>query len=198
MPVVTEGKTLIEAIENAKNELKTEKIYYKTKEEQNKLFQNICYKVEAISYKEMLKEIEKYIKILVEGLGLQIQFDSNVSEEQFYITMFSDNNNILIGRNGGTLKALETLTRAKIYSEWNVSPKVMLDVENYREKRIEALERIAIKTANEVKSSKISVTLENMNSFERRIVHNRLSNFKGIITMSEGEEPNRHIIIKAE
>ncbi len=198
MPVVTEGKTLIEAIENAKNELKTEKIYYKTKEEQNKLFQNICYKVEAISYKEMLKEIEKYIKILVEGLGLQIQFDSNVSEEQFYITMFSDNNNILIGRNGGTLKALETLTRAKIYSEWNVSPKVILDVENYREKRIEALERIAIKTANEVKSSKISVTLENMNSFERRIVHNRLSNFKGIITMSEGEEPNRHIIIKAE
>ncbi len=50
--------------------------------------------------------------------------------------------------------------------------------------------------AKEVVSTKIKVKLENMNSFERRVIHNSLVNFEGITTISEGEEPNRHVIIK--
>ena len=55
---------------------------------------------------------------------------------------------------------------------------------------------MAKKVAREVRSTKVEATLENMNSFERRIVHNVLTNFKGVKTESEGEEPNRHVIIK--
>ena len=127
-----------------------------------------------------------------------MNFETNIREEQFNITMFSDNNNILIGKNGKNLKSLETLCRAKIKKEWNIFPKIILDVENYKEKRIEVLEKLAIKTAKEVRATKIDATLENMNSYERRIIHNKLSNMKGITTTSEGEEPNRHIVIKAE
>ena len=104
----------------------------------------------------------------------------------------------IIGKNGQTLKALETLVKAKINMDWHVHPKIVLDVENYKEKRIANLERLAIKMAKEVRQTKNDVILEDMNSYERRIIHNKLANFKGVSTVSEGEEPHRHIVIKAE
>ncbi len=197
--VVTEGKTLLEAIENAKNELKTENIIY-TKEEVKKggIFKSTVYKVNAISHQELLKEIKEYLEEITKSLGLEVQFETSIREDTFTITMFSDNNAILIGKNGQTLKALETLCRAKVSADWKINVKIILDVENYKEKRVEALERLAIKTAKEVRATKIDVALENMNSYERRIIHNKLTNFKGVTTKSEGEEPNRHIVIKAE
>ena len=199
MSMITEGKTLIEAVENAKNELQTESIFYKKEEiKKGGLFKSTVYQVTAISHQELLKEIKDYLKELTSALGLEVQFETSIREDTFTITMFSDNNAILIGKNGQTLKALETLCRAKINMEWNVYVKIVLDVENYKEKRVQALERLAIRTAKEVRDTKIPVALENMNSYERRIIHNKLANFKGISSASEGEEPNRHIVIKAE
>ena len=199
MPVVTEAKTLIEAIENAKNELKTEKIIYTKKEKiSGKLFKSTMYEVTAISEIELIDVIKKFLKEIIENMGLTVQFESSKREDTYEITMYSDNNSILIGKNGQTLKALETMVRAKINMEWNISPKIVLDVENYKEKRIEHLERLAIKLAKEVRTTKVDAVLDDMNSYERRIIHNKLSNFKGVSTISEGEEPNRHVIIKAE
>ncbi len=198
--VVTEGKTLLEAIENAKNELKTENIFY-TKEEIKKggLFKSsTIYKVNAISHQELLNEIKAYLEKIVESLGLEVQFETSIREEVFTITMFSSNNGILIGKNGQTLKALETLCRTKVNVDWKINVKIVLDVENYKEKRVAALERLAVKTAREVRTTKVDAVLEDMNSYERRIIHNKLTNFKGVSTVSEGEEPNRHVIIKAE
>ena len=71
-----------------------------------------------------------------------------------------------------------------------------MDVENYKDKQIMHLERLAKNIAREVRNTKQPVTMENMNSYERRIVHNVLTNFKGVITESEGEEPNRHVVVK--
>ena len=87
--VVTEGKTLLEAIENAKNELKTENIFY-TKEEIKKggLFKSsTIYKVNAISHQELLNEIKAYLEKIVESLGLEVQFETSIREEVFTITM---------------------------------------------------------------------------------------------------------------
>ena len=199
MPVVTEAKTLIEAIENAKNELQTEKIIYTKKEKTNgNLFKSTTYEVTAISETELISEMKNYLKEIIENMGLTVQFESSKRENTYEITMYSDNNSILIGKNGQTLKALETMVRAKINLEWNISPKIVLDVENYKEKRIEHLEKMAIRLAKEVRATKVDAVLDNMNSYERRIIHNKLSKFKGVSTVSEGEEPNRHVIIKAE
>ena len=90
------------------------------------------------------------------------------------------------------------MVRAYISKDWPNTLKVILNVENYREKRIEALEKLAVKVAREVRTTKVDAELENMNSFERRVIHNKLINFKGVSTVSVGEEPNRHIVIKAE
>ena len=111
--------------------------------------------------------------------------------------MHSNNNSALIGKNGKTLSALETLVKNKVNIEWGFYPKVVLDIENYKEKRIAALERMAVKIAKEVRETKVDAALENMNSYERRIIHKKLANFKGVSTESVGTEPERHIIIKS-
>ena len=198
MPTVVEAKTLIEAVEEAKNLLHTDKIIYKSEEIKGKLFKGKTYQVTAISYQELLEEIKKYLQDVIENLGLEIQFESSYDEGIFNITMYSNNNPILIGKNGQTLKALETLVKAKINLDWQMHIKVVLDVANYKEKRIANLERLAIRTAKEVRETKMDAVLEDMNSYERRIIHNKLANFKGVSTTSEGEEPHRHVIIKAE
>ncbi len=198
MPTVVEAKTLIEAVEEAKNLLHTDKIFYTTEEKKGGLFKGKTYQVSAIPYPELLEEMKKYLTEITEGLGLEVKFETSIDEQIFNITMYSDNNSILIGKNGQTLKALETMVKAKINVDWHIHPKIVLDVENYKEKRIATLERLAIQTAKEVRQTKVDVVLEDMNSYERRIIHNKLANFKGVSTISEGEEPHRHIVIKAE
>ena len=198
MSVVIEAKTLIEAVENAKNKLATEKIIYKSKErESGKIFKTKIYEVTAIREIDLIAEIKDYLKEVVEGLGLQVNFETSKENDTYYITMHSNNNRALIGKNGKTLSALETLVKNKVNIEWGFYPKVVLDIENYKEKRIAALERMAVKIAKEVRETKVDAALENMNSYERRIIHKKLANFKGVSTESVGTEPERHIIIKS-
>ena len=131
-------------------------------------------------------------------MGIDVSFESNIRENQFNIKMFSDNNAILIGKGGRTMKAIETITKQMIQSKYGVRVRLFLDVENYNDKRIKQLERLAINTAKDVRNTKVEVHLDNMNSYERRVIHNKLTDFKGVTTESEGEEPNRHIVIKPE
>ncbi len=200
MDIVVEEKTFEEALEKALVKLNANQseVVYKKEEMTGKLFKSSSVKVTVATKREILNQIKAYLKQLVEGLGLKIELESNIREDSYNIKMFSDNNPILIGKNGQTLKALETLIKQKLLKDWKIYFKINLDVEDYKEKRIDYLEKLAVRTAREVRSTKIDATLENMNSYERRIIHNKLTDFKGIITTSEGEEPNRHIIIKAE
>ena len=71
-----------------------------------------------------------------------------------------------------------------------------LDASDYKDKQVSHLERLAKNIAREVRNTGREVVMDNMNSYERRIVHNVLTDFKGVTTISEGEEPNRHIIVK--
>ena len=110
--------------------------------------------------------------------------------------MFSNNNALLIGKNAKNMKALENVLRNYLKNKYNIRVVVRLDVENYQEKKEKHLEYLAKKIAREVTKTKMAVKLENMNSYERQIVHNALTNFNHIQTESEGEEPNRHVIVK--
>lgn len=71
-----------------------------------------------------------------------------------------------------------------------------LDASDYKDKQVSHLERLAKNIAREVRNTGREVVMDNMNSYERRIVHNVLTDFNGVTTISEGEEPNRHIIVK--
>ena len=198
--VENQGKTLNEALEKVLIELNANQseVVYKSEEIEGKLFKSSSFLVSAVTKRELLNDMKNYLQTLVEGLGLKLEMETRLQDDTFYINMYSDNNPILIGKNGQTLKALETLMKQKYLKDWNTFFYILLDVEDYKTKRVEYLEKLAIRIAKEVRDSKIDVALDNMNSYERRIVHNKLTDFKGIKTTSEGEEPNRHIVIKAE
>ena len=196
--VVLEAKTKEEAIRLATEKLNAniDEIIYTIEEEKGRLFKAANYKIKAMTLIDLVEKIKEYLEEVIKNLGMEANFETSVRDRKINIGMYSDNNAILIGKNGQTLKALETLVKQKIMNEYRTSIYINIDVENYKEKRIQNLESLAKKTAREVRSTKVEATLENMNSFERRVVHNVLTNFKGVTTTSEGEEPNRHVIIK--
>ena len=140
----------------------------------------------------------EFLKEIIENIGLEVSFETTTKDERTTIKMYSNNNPIVIGKNGHTLKALENLVKQKIQNDTGIFYKINLDVSNYKEKIQKSIERLAKNTAREVAKTKIPVALDNMTSYERRIVHNVLTDFKGVKTESEGEEPNRHVVIKPE
>ena len=192
------GKNVEETLEEIlkENDLKKEDVIYTSTLKKGGLFKGNNYEVVVTKKQDIAKEVKEYLNEVTTGLGLKVNFELKSDDEHIIIKMYSDNNAILIGKNGQTLKALETLVRQMIQTKYNARLKITLDVENYKEKIESHLIRLAKKTAKEVVKTNIEVALDNMNSYERRIVHNALTNFKGITSESEGEEPNRHIVIK--
>ncbi len=158
-------------------------------------------KKETVSMKVFKMEditlfIKDYLHEITKGMGLDVSFESKIRDRQISIKMYSNNNSILIGHNGQTLKALTTIVKQVVYNEIKEYPYLLLDVENYKEKQEKYLERLARNVARDVERTKVEVELENMNSYERRIIHNALTDNKHVYTESIGEEPNRHIVIK--
>ena len=195
---VFEGKTKEEAKAKALEALEAEEseIYCKEEEIKGKLFKATTYRCSAIRISDIAEYIKEKITELVSNMGIDAKFESKVRDEQISIKMYSDKNSILIGKNGQTLMAMQTILRQMVFNEIGMYPYILLDVENYKEKKISNLERNAKRIAKEVQKTKIDVALEDMNAYERRIVHNAISNFKHISSASEGTEPNRHIVIR--
>ena len=94
------------------------------------------------------------------------------------------------------IEALQTIVRQIVHNETNEFVGIILDVENYKEKRVKSLEYLAKKVAREVKETKVETKLDSMNSYERRIIHSILSDNKYVYTESIGEEPNRCVVVK--
>lgn len=192
-----EGKSLEEAKEKALEELGVEEqeLITKTEEKKGKLFKGTTYIYKAIKISTVADFLKEKLIELLKNMGIEAQLETSIRDEQIKIKMYSDKNNILIGKNGQTLMAIQTLLRQMVFNEIDTYPYILLDVENYKEKKMSYLERDAKKIAKEVLKTKVEVKLDDMNSYERRIVHNALSKFKNISTVSEGEEPHRHIVI---
>lgn len=192
------GKNLDELKTNAYQELNLEEneCLIKVTEDKGSLFKGQSYTLDVYKITDVAAEIKNYLNELLTKMGLETTFETKIRGEQITIKMFSNQNNILIGRNGQTLNALQQIIRQHIFNIIGVYPYILLDVENYKEKCENHLEKLAKQIAREVTKTKQPVIMDNMNSYERRIVHNTLANFKNITTFSEGEEPNRHIVVK--
>ena len=129
-------------------------------------------------------------------MNIKINLEVRRREKNIEIKIFSDNNPILIGKNGKNLESLQNIIRQIIYNQVEDNLKILLDVENYKDKKITTLERLAKRTAREVAKTKIETKLERMNSYERRIIHSTLNESKDVMTESEGEGSERHVVIK--
>ena len=110
--------------------------------------------------------------------------------------MVSNNNPVLIGKEGKNLNSLQYLLRQSLNNQVGFDVKVNLDASNYRAKKIKGFEYQIKNIVREVQKTKIDTKLDPMNSYERRIVHALLSGFSNVTTESVGEEPNRCVVIK--
>lgn len=168
---------------------------YEVKDTTKKLFKETI-TIRAIDACEIANEIRRILLGLIEPFEIEVQIDMRLDGNIYYAQMESTNNSILIGKNGQTLKALEKITKSMLQRKWNIQPKMILNVGDYNEQKQNQLIRFAKKIAREVKISRINVSLDPMNSFERRIIHNALTDYGNITTESEGTGANRHIVIK--
>ena len=178
------------------NNLTQEEVIYKTGTTKKGLFKTGT--VEVIVYKknDIYEFAKNFLKEVINNLGLEVTFETKKVEDRTVIKMYSNNNPILIGKNGQTLTALTAVCKAAVFARIGVYPYLNLDASDYKDKQVSHLERLAKNIAREVRNTGREVVMDNMNSYERRIVHNVLTDFKGVTTISEGEEPNRHIIVK--
>lgn len=116
-----------------------------------------------------------------------------------YSITTDDANGVLIGYNACTLQALQTLTSQIVNQYYDRDTEngliVKVDVGDYRKRHDEKLEKMAIRIARDVARTKIPVKLRYMNSYERKVVHNKLSTWRDVKTFSEGEEPKRYLTI---
>ena len=129
-------------------------------------------------------------------MNIEINMEVREDEEIFSVTMVSDKNPILIGKEGKNLNSIQYLLRQALLNQTGFNIKVNLDASNYRAKKIKNFEYQIKNIVREVQKTKIDTKLDPMNSYQRRIVHALLSDFSNVTTESVGEEPNRCVVIK--
>ena len=198
---VFEGKNLEELTLQALKELdvKEDEMITSVKEETVGLLKKKKYTLTVVLKSDVLEFSKDYVKKIVEGMGLEnVILETQRKDNYLKITLHSDNSSILIGKGGRTLSSIQNILRSVLSNKTNMYINIILDVENYKEKQQKNIERLAIKLAKEVRKTKEPISMDSMNSYERRLVHAVLADFKGVITESEGEEPNRKVVIKPE
>jgi spoIIIJ-associated protein len=137
-----------------------------------------------------------FLEGLVSAAGLKGSVSAKVEGENIDIDVLGDDLGFLVGTKGATLLALQDLTR--VVSQRRLGDhetRLRVDVAGYREKRREALSRFALKVAEDVKTSGQARALEPMNSSDRKIVHDALTEVEGISTRSEGSDPFRRVVV---
>ena len=192
-----QAKTFEEAKNQAMSDLmeQEENLYIKEIESTNKLF-NKKSVIEVIKKDDVVEAIKELIKGIVTDMGLTVNMEVKKREDSLNITLYTDNNAVLIGKNARTLDALTTVIKQSLYKDLGESYKFVLDIGEYKQKREWNLEKMAKSIAREVAKTKVEAKLEPMNSYERRIIHNTLGQNKKVYTESVGEEPNRYVVIK--
>ncbi len=193
------GKTKEEAIQAAKIDIEeTEEnlIIKEVSETKGGLFKSKKVEIEVIERREVVKYIKDYLQKLLKSLGFEANIEIKNKEEVPTYTIYSDNDALLIGKNGKNLKALSIVTSQHLNTELGKTFKFIIDINSYKEKHDKQLEALGRRVAREVAKTGIEVKLDSMNSYERRVIHNALTNNKKVYTESEGEEPNRYIVIK--
>lgn len=192
------GKNLEEALNNCYGELNCSEnnIYYIEKEIEAKLFKAKKVEIEVIKKEDIINYLKDFIETISKYMNLEINYEIKEDENYFNILLVSDNNALLIGKDGKNLNALQIILRQAVKNIGNYNIKVSLDASNYRAKKINNLEREIKKIAREVIKTKIDAKLDPMNSYQRRIIHKLISEYENLETESIGETPNRYIVIK--
>ncbi|MFA5407303.1 MAG: R3H domain-containing nucleic acid-binding protein [Bacilli bacterium] len=195
---VYEGKNLEELKEKALLELGKEEndVFMKSEEGEVGLFKSKKYKLEVLVKEEVLSSIKEQLLDIINKMGIEANLEAKIRDDHYKIVLFSNNNAVLIGKGGRTIESLQSILKHSFYNKTKFNINITLDVEDYKEKQLRRIKMLATNTAKEVLETGVEVKLDSMNSYERRLVHEEVSKIEGLHTISEGEEPNRYVVIK--
>lgn len=201
--VETTGKTIEEAVEAALAELgvSADKVEYEVLETPNKgLFGFIGSKPArvrvAVKKADPVKVAKEFLQNIFNGMNLTVHIEESVNkDDELTFNFRGEELGILIGKHGQTLDALQYLTNLAANRDAGERVRIVLDVEDYRRRRAETLNRLAMRLADKVKRSGDKITLEPMSPHERKIIHMALQGDHRIVTYSEGDEPHRKVVI---
>lgn len=196
--VKASAKTKEEALSTVLTKLNANEseIVYNFEEIKGGLFKGITYECSGFLKLDVLADAEGYLKNIIKGMGVECNLELNTKENTITIKIYSSNNPVIIGKNGQNLEALTIIVRQFIKNICNDGPRIVLDVEDYKDRQVKKLERLAKNLARDVARTKTDIEMDSMNSYDRRIVHNALTDFRGVTTESVGEEPERKVVIK--
>jgi len=136
-----------------------------------------------------------YLEVLLDIADLDGDIDIDVEGDRATVALVGEELDVLVGRKGEVLDALQELTRLAVVRETGERSRLMLDVAGWRAQRREELTELGTRTAEGVKSSGEPASLKPMTPFERKIVHDAVAAV-GVLSDSEGEEPNRYVVIR--
>lgn len=185
-------------LEKALEELnvKEDEVITNLYEEKGGLFSGKKYTLEVVKLSDISNLGKDILNELLKGLGIKSNVETKVRDSQIKYEIFSQSNSLLIGKKGHILDSIQVYLRQAIYNTVDLYVNVSVDVERYKEKQNYFLEKKVKKIARDVTLSKVDVKLDPMNAYDRKVVHSALQGFKYIKTESEGEEPNRYVVIK--
>lgn len=195
------AKTVESAVETALKELQVsrEDVEVEVLEEPSKgLFGLIGSRMAKVrvTVKKTAEDLAvEFLTNVFRNMGLSVNMNCKTDNGYINISIKGTRLGILIGRRGETLDALQYLTNMAVNRKTEKRVNIILDVEGYRKRREETLNRLARRLAEKVKRTGNKVMLEPMNPHERRIIHTALQNNMDVTTYSEGEEPYRKVII---
>ena len=144
---------------------------------------------------EVAQRAKDFLQSVTDAMGLDVMIEKRLTTERILLQLHGRGLGVLIGKHGKTLDSLQYLTNLAANQSGRGRYFVMLDVEDYRERRQATLESLAIRMANRVKRSQRPLVLEPMNAYERKIIHLTLQDDPDVYTKSEGELDNRHLVI---
>ncbi|MDD2180822.1 MAG: KH domain-containing protein [Bacilli bacterium] len=193
-----EGKTKEDVLDKAINVLEVEEneIFVSYSETESKLFKSKKTELKVLKNIDLIKYVKDYFTKLSDLMGIDIKCEIKIRNEILNINLITSDNSIIIGREGKTLNAIQSLLKQNLNNNFPFNIKLNMDVAGYKNKKVKNLEYSVKKICKEVLNNKIGVQLDPMNSYERRIVHTVISLYDELESESEGTEPNRFIVIK--
>jgi len=141
------------------------------------------------------EHVETFLTGLFERMDIDVDLDIKKEDNSINIILTGKEPGALIGRRGETLDAIQHLSNYVVNRSVSDRVRINLDAENYRQRRNEALENLAARTAGKVIKYRRNMTLDPMNAYERHVIHTALQEHKQVSTFSVGSEPNRRVVI---
>ena len=190
------GKNVDEALDNIKADVQAGKEEYKSTAAPAD--PETAVKKEFVIDEEAVQAGKEFLQKIFLSMKIEVVMEKFVNKADGTVTLklHGPDMGILIGKHGQTLDALQYLTNLVANKNSSERIRLIIDVEDYRERRIETLSRLAVRLADKVKRNGERVVLEPMNPHERKIIHMALQNDRRITTLSEGEEPYRKVVIE--